>query len=144
MMVQTISSVPPILASHPLTTRKKATSLHHLYLKAKKAWAPSRLPDISVLPTKVLSHFLLNTILKLNSRTLNNQHMPHSLCHRKAQVPTGKAPAGAEHWWRMAPIPFMLELFSSLAECSDLTMTDSKVGKRLRGAQALSEVTKLA
>lgn len=40
--------------------------------------------------------------------------------------------------------PFMLELFSSLVECSDLTMTDSKVGKRLRGAQALSEVTKLA
>lgn len=144
-MVQTISSVPPILASHPLTTRKKATSLHHLYLKAKKALAPSRLPDISVpCPQRCCLHFLLNTILKLNSRVLNNQHMPHSLCHRKAQVLTGKAPAGAEHWWRMAPISFMLELFSSLAESSDLTMTDSKVGKRLRGAQALSEVTKLA
>lgn len=34
-------------------------------------------------------------------------------------------------------------VFLPLAQSSDLTMADSKMGKRFRGAQALSEVTKL-
>lgn len=141
--MQTISSVAPTLASHPLTIRNKATSLP-LSLPTKKAQAPWRFPDTSVpsLPTKVLSHLLLSAILKLNSKELTNRHTPHALSQEAEACPSWEASSCSRTQRRMAHALHDSGLFI-LAESSDLTMMDSKVGKSFRRALALSEVTKL-